>query len=293
MTLFAGVKLSVATPVVMMMPGESASWETDASIEDLARIAIAADRLGYYHMTCGEHVALPVGELDRRGSRYWDPLATFGYLAACTTRIKFATWVLVLGYHHPLSIAKSYGTLDKVSGGRVILGVGVGSLEEEFKLLGADFANRGAKGDDAVRALRASLSKPMPEYSGSHYSFRNMVVDPCAVQDRVPIWVGGRTLRSLRRACLLADGWCPFGISLVTAKDWLSRVETPSPFEVVLRAARLLDAIADPGRVEDALVEAVESGATIISCRFPHNSVSEYLEKLEALADLFQRLVQS
>jgi probable F420-dependent oxidoreductase len=293
MTLFAGVKLSVATPVVMMMPGESASWETDASIEDLARIAIAADRLGYYHMTCGEHVALPVGELDRRGSRYWDPLATFGYLAACTTRIKFATWVLVLGYHHPLSIAKSYGTLDKVSGGRVILGVGVGSLEEEFELLGADFANRGAKGDDAIRALRASLSKPVPEYSGSHHSFRNMVVDPCAVQDRVPIWVGGRTLRSLRRACRLGDGWCPFGISLVTAKDWLSRVETPSPFEVVLRAARLLDAIADPGRVEDALVEAVESGATIISCRFPHNSVSEYLEKLEALADLFQRLVQS
>ena len=134
------LKLSIGTPVVTMDPKAHAPWEETASIEDVARIAEAADRLGYHHLTCSEHVALPAAELARRGSRYWDPLATFGYLAARTTRIRFTTLVLVLGYHHPLDIAKRYGTLDKVSNGRLILGVGVGTLREEFDLLGAPFA---------------------------------------------------------------------------------------------------------------------------------------------------------
>ncbi len=137
------LKLSIGTPVVTMNPRSHAAWEETASIEDVARIAEAADRLDYHHMTCSEHVALPAGELARRGSRYWDPLATFGYLAARTSRIRFTTHVLVLGYHHPLEIAKRYGTLDKVSNGRLILGVGVGSLKEEFDLIGAPFDQRG------------------------------------------------------------------------------------------------------------------------------------------------------
>ena len=115
----AELKLSVATPVVTMLPGSS-GWTRDASIEDLAQIAEAADRLGYHHLTCSEHIALPAAERDRRGARYWDPLATLGYLAARTRRIRLATHVLVLGYHHPLEIAKRYGTLDKVSNGRLI-----------------------------------------------------------------------------------------------------------------------------------------------------------------------------
>lgn len=116
-------KLSVATPVVTMFPHSAGDWEKNATVEDLARIAEAADRLGYHHLTCSEHVALPATETGRRGTRYWDPLATFGYLAARTRRIRLATNVLVLGYHHPLEIAKRYGTLDRVSGGRLILGV--------------------------------------------------------------------------------------------------------------------------------------------------------------------------
>ena len=144
------LKLSIGTPVVTMNPKAHAQWEETASIEDVARIAEAADRLGYHHLTCSEHIALPAAELARRGSRYWDPLATFGYLAARTSQIRFATSVLVLGYHHPLEIAKRYGTLDQVSNGRLILGVGVGTLEEEFDLLGAPFDQRGARADDAL-----------------------------------------------------------------------------------------------------------------------------------------------
>ncbi|EUA89272.1 F420-dependent oxidoreductase family protein [Mycobacterium ulcerans str. Harvey] len=241
----AAAKLSIATPVVTLLPGVSAPWEKTASIEDLTQIAETADKLGYYHLTCSEHIALPAAEKRRRGTRYWDPLATLSYLAARTQRIRLATNVLVLGYHHPLEIAKRYGTLDTVSNGRLILGVGVGSLKEEFDLIGAPFENRGARADDALRALRAALSVPEPRYHGEFYSFRDMVVDPCAVQKRLPIWVGGRTLRSLRRATSLAEGWVPFGISLGEARDWLSRFDIGSGFEVVLSSPEPLNPIGD------------------------------------------------
>ena len=279
-------KLSMATPVVTMLPQISGDWEKDASIEDLAQIAEAADRLGYHHLTCSEHIALPAAEQNRRGARYWDPLATLGYLAARTQRIRLATHVLVLGYHHPLEIAKRYGTLDKVSNGRLILGVGVGSLKEEFELIGAPFDDRGARGDDALRALRASLSVPEPAYHGEFYSFGGMVVDPCAVQERVPIWIGGRTLRSLRRAATLADGWAPFNVSLRQVREWLGRFDLQLGFDVVLPPPAPLDPINEPERTRDTLAEIAAQGATIISAIFTHTSLQHYLENLHALAEL-------
>ena len=278
------MRLSIGTPVVTMNPQVHGAWEEDASIEEIARVAETADRLGYHHMTCSEHVGLPAKELERRGARYWDPLATFGYLAAKTERIRFATSVLVLGYHHPLEIAKRYGTLDKVSNGRVILGVGVGSLKEEFELIGAPFDQRGPRGDDALRALRASLSKSEPAYHGEFYDFEGFVIDPCAVQDRVPLWVGGRTMLSLRRAASLADGWGPFSVPPAQAAEWLAKVETPAGFEVVLPPTARLDPIAEPARTQDILAETAGFGATIVACGFKHSTLSEYLEKLEALA---------
>jgi probable F420-dependent oxidoreductase len=279
-------KLSLATPVVTMFPGSSGDWEKTATIEDLAQVAEAADRFGYHHLTCSEHIALPAAELGRRGARYWDPLATLGYLAARTQRIRLATNVLVLAYHHPLEIAKRYGTLDVVSNGRLVLGVGVGSCEEEFDLVGAPFDDRGPRGDDALRALRASLSVSEPTYHGEYYSFDGMVVDPCAVQPRVPIWIGGRTLRSLRRAVTLADGWAPFAVSLQQARDWLGRFEIRSDFEVVLPPPAPLDPINAPDRTRELLAETAAHGATIIPSVFRHTSLQHYLENLQALAEL-------
>ena len=280
------VKLSVATPVVTMLPQASGDWVKTASIDDLAQIAQAADQLGYHHLTCSEHIALPAAERKRRGTRYWDPLATLGYLASRTQRIRLATHVLVLAYHHPLEIAKRYGTLDKVSNGRLILGVGVGSLKEEFDLIGAPFDDRGPRGDDALRALRASLSVPEPSYHGEFYAFGGMVVDPCAVQDHVPIWIGGRTLRSLRRAATLAGGWAPFNVSLQQVRDWLGRFELQHGFEVVLPPAAPLDPINEPQRTRDVLADTAAHGATIISAMFTHTSLQHYLENLQALAEL-------
>ena len=176
------MRLAIATPVVTNVAGAELTWERTASIEDIGRVAETADRLGYHHLTCSEHIGIPSTEAGRRGSRYWDPLATFGYVAARTQQIRLATMTLVLGYHHPLAIVKRYGTLDHVSGGRVILGVGVGTLKEEFDLLGAPFDDRGARADDALKALRAALPSNEPAYDGEYYSFGGLIVDPCALQ---------------------------------------------------------------------------------------------------------------
>ena len=280
------MKLGIATPVVTNVAGAPLKWEKDAGIEDIGRAAEVADRLGYHHMTCSEHIGIPSTEFGRRGARYWDPLATFGYVSARTKRIRFATMTLVLGYHHPLVIVKRYGTLDHVSGGRVILGVGVGSLKEEFDLLGAPFDDRGARGDDALRALRAALPSNEPAYQGGFYSFGGLTVDPCAVQPHMPIWVGGRTRRSLRRAVTLADGWCPYYVSIETAADWLQRFELPPDFEVVMPAERPLDPAGKPEATRETLRELAAGGATTLSARFIHHSLQHYLEQLHALIEL-------
>jgi probable F420-dependent oxidoreductase len=277
----ATFQLAVGSPVVTRT---GAQWADEGSIEDLVRIAEAADRLGYHHLTCAEHIALPASELERRGSLYWDPLATFGYLAARTENIRFATAVIVLAYHHPLEIAKRYGTLDKISNGRVILGVGVGTLKEEFDLIGAPFDDRGPRSDDALKALRASLSRRLPEYHGPFYNFEGLVVDPCAVQDHLPIWVGGRTLRSLRRAVTLADGWSPFAVTPSQAAEWLQRVDVPPGFEVVLPPTERLDPIGEPSKTQEILGQTAALGATIIMAGFASRTLEDYLAQLEALA---------
>jgi probable F420-dependent oxidoreductase len=267
-----------------MHQGTHGPWEQDASIDDLVTVAETADRLGYHHLTCSEHIALPASELERRGARYWDPLATLGYLAAKTRDIRLATNVLVLPYHHPLEIAKRYGTLDLVSKGRLILGVGVGTLKEEFDLIGAPYDDRGPRGDDAIRALRASLSQPEPVYHGEFYDFEGMVVDPCAVQKHVPIWVGGRTLRSLRRAVALTEGWAPFAVTPDQANRWLDRVEVPRDFDVVLQPVAKLDPIREPARAQDILAATAAAGATIVTVGRAQDTLGEYLDYLEALA---------
>ncbi|MCP9273286.1 TIGR03619 family F420-dependent LLM class oxidoreductase [Mycolicibacterium arenosum] len=280
------MKLGIATPVVTNVAGAPLEWERDAGIEEIGRVAETADRLGYHHMTCSEHIGLPSTETGRRGARYWDPLATFGYAAARTTRIRFATMTLVLGYHHPLAIVKRYGTLDHVTGGRVILGVGVGSLKEEFDLLGAPFDDRGARGDDALRALRAALPCNTPSYDGEYYSFGGLTVDPCAVQPHLPIWIGGRTKRSLRRAVTLADGWCPYYVSIEQAADWLQSFDVPDDFEVVMPAEQSLDPVGEPEITRDVLRTLAAGGTTTLSARFVHRSLDHYLEQLHALVEL-------
>lgn len=277
------MRIGLSTPIVMQVPGLASGWESSGTVDSLAEIATAADELGFDHLTCAEHIAIPVDESAGRGLTYWDPLSTLAFLAARTTRIKLTTSVLVLGYHHPLEIAKRYGTLDVLSGGRLVLGVGVGSLASEFELLSAPFEDRGERADDAIAALRASLSTTRPTYSGRFYRYDGIAVQPCAAQPRVPIWVGGRTLRSLRRAIRLADGWMPFGLKASEIAAMLGRVEKPAGFEVVLPTGYAIDPIDDPAGATDRLMRLREAGATAATCTVAAESASHYCDQLAAL----------
>jgi probable F420-dependent oxidoreductase len=290
------MRFGLTSPIVTLAARSHAPWEITAGPKELRDIAIAADRLGYHHLTCSEHVGIPHDVVPVRGGRYYDPLATFGYLAASTERIRLATHVIVLPYHHPLEIAKRYGTLDVISGGRLILGVGVGSLAPEFELLGADFAGRGALYEDALRAIRAVMGKREPVYQGTHFTIGGFVVDPCAIQDRMPIWLGGKTARSLRRALVFADGWDPFYLTvdqlgtLLTkaraSREWRERETRGESFALVFSPDEIFDVTrADERERMRALIARYGAiGTTILTLRFRSSSAAHYLEQLEIFA---------
>ncbi|MEV6098916.1 TIGR03619 family F420-dependent LLM class oxidoreductase [Nocardia sp. NPDC051981] len=274
------MRLGLNTPIVVQVPGVASPWEATAGPEELTRIATAADELGFDHLTCSDHVGVPAAAAAVRGATYWDPLATLSYLAARTTRIRLATSVLVLGYHHPLALAKSYGTLDRLSGGRVVLGVGVGSLAEEFALLGAAWEDRGARADAALTRLRRAWGRRDVE---------GFVLEPHATSTTVPIWVGGRTRRSLRRAVSLGAGWVPFGLPADRIADLLATVTVPDGFDVVLSPGVALD---PQGNAEDSLRRLAAlraAGATHLTCTVRATDAVHYCDQLAALRDLVDR----
>ena len=290
------IGLGIVPPIVNRNPRFSPpQWELEAEIDDLATVIQAAERFGYLFACFPQHVAIPAEGEERRGRIYWDPAATMGYIAARTSTIKLATYVLVLGYYHPLQIAKTFGTLDRISGGRLILGVGVGSLEPEFRLLQRPFEDRGARADDALRALRAAMSVRVPEYHGEFFDFDGFVIDPHAVQEHVPIWIGGRTARSLRRALELGDGWAPFGLTLdglqpiIEAKrDEIGARGTS--FDIVLAPEPPLDPAGKPNETAEVIMTYAAAGATKLNLRFHHESAAHYVEQLEAMTKSVEKL---
>lgn len=282
------MRTGIASPV-LALSGQRPAWEHEAGVPEVLEVARTADRLGYEFLTCPDHVAVPRG--IERGEQFYDPLATFSYLAAVTERIRFLPFVLVLPFYHPLELAKRYGTLDHLSGGRLTLGIGVGNLAEEFELLGKPFDDRGARADDALRALRASLGRRVVSYSGPYYRFDDLVVQPHAVQDRLPIWVGGHSARALHRAVTLGDGWAPAPVAFrgpdaARLREMLGTVERPEGFDVLLGPATPLDPAGDPDRVREVLAEAQEAGATVFRLTVVHESLAHYLEQLAAYAEV-------
>jgi len=288
------VRLGLITPVVSLNPRfRVLDWERDGTMDDVVAVAVAAERLGYDWVSCPEHIAIPEDVASVRGGRYWDPLVTLSYVGAATTTIGLLSHVLVLGYHHPLEIVKRYGTLDMASGGRVILGVGVGSLEAEFALLSAAFDDRGARADDALRAIRASFGRPKPRYDGTYYRFADVLVEPSGLDRPLAIWVGGRSRRSLRRALELGDGWIPFGLAAPELSALLGdrqlseqRLARGDGFDVVLSPERALDPAGDPGATAATVRAYAALGATGLSLLFRHRSQAHYLEQLAAMAEV-------
>jgi probable F420-dependent oxidoreductase len=143
---------------------------------------------------------------------WYDPVATLSFLAGVTERVRLMSHVAIVGLRHPLVSAKAYATLDRLSGGRLILGVGAGHVQEEFEAVGADFTGRGALLDETIDALRAALGpEEYPEFTGERFAFKDLGQRPRPVQERVPLWVGGSSPAAVRRAALRGDGWLPQG----------------------------------------------------------------------------------
>jgi probable F420-dependent oxidoreductase len=138
-----------------------------------------------------------------------DPQIWMAYVAAHTTRIKLATGILILPQHNPVICAKQIATLDFMSGGRVLLGIGVGWLKEEFDALGVPFAERGARTEEYIEALRALWSQDVPSYQGRFVRFKDAFMRPKPVRGSVPIIIGGHSKAAARRAGRMADGFFP------------------------------------------------------------------------------------
>lgn len=202
----------------MQLPVQSQStiyaeqWEAGAGPEDLAEIARGADRAGFDYVASCDHVAIPRRLAAAMSTVWYDPVATLAFLAGVTERVRLLSHVAVVGLRHPLLTAKQYATLDHLSGGRLILGVGAGHVREEFEALGVDFEQRGAVLDENIDALRAALGPDeFPEHHGKLHDFAGLGQRPRPAQQNVPLWVGGSSPAAVRRAALKGDGWLPQG----------------------------------------------------------------------------------
>src|SRR5688500_5480284 len=134
------------------------AWEADAGAAELAAVARKADETGFFYIAVCDHVAIPRPLDERMGTAWYDTVATLGWLAAQTRNVRLLSHVFVAAYRHPLVTAKSFMTLDALSGGRAIFGVGVGHVEPEFALLGVPFADRGRITDEALDEIRAAFA---------------------------------------------------------------------------------------------------------------------------------------
>ncbi|MFD5397597.1 LLM class F420-dependent oxidoreductase [Streptomyces sp. NPDC127097] len=189
------------------------SWEAAAGPGDLVEIARVADRCGFAYLACCEHLAIPRRLAEAMSTVWYDPVATLAHLAAVTERVRLLSHVAVAGLRHPLITAKQYATLDRLSGGRLILGVGAGHVAEEFAVLGVDFGGRGAVLDETIDALKVALGpEEFPKFAGERFAFEGLGQAPRPVQaPRPPIWVGGSSPAAVRRAAERGDGWLPQG----------------------------------------------------------------------------------
>jgi probable F420-dependent oxidoreductase len=276
----------ISTP--MVASPDATAWDRRPDPDLLANIAGRADALGYHHMTCPEQIAVPADHHYAEWS-FWDPVSTFGFLSGVTSHIRLVSYVLIIGLHHPLEIAKRFGTLDLLSRGRVIIGVGLGNLPEEFAAMNASYEDRGARADDAIRALRGSLSRREVAYEGTYYHYRNLVVEPRAVQARVPLWIGGHTKRSLRRAIEMGDAWVPppaghRGPEPNELATLLRTAELPDGFDIAVGPGFGLDPAGQPDHSTEVIGQWAEAGATIMTVAFDNRSSSHYIEQLEAFA---------
>ncbi len=280
-------------------------WEHDASVADLVTVAARAEATGHDFVGVCDHVAIPDNDYAAHMSTTWyDTVATLGYLAARTSRVRLLSVVWVAPYRHPLQTAKSFATLDHLSGGRVILGVGAGHVQAEFEALGVDYTRRGRILDEVLAAVRGAFDDTYVSFSGAKYRYERVGVGPRPVRGAFPIWVGGSGEAAWRRAGRYGDGYIPMG---APASDYPRIIECirasaadagrdgaaiaigfmpggsylTGPLPEGVTGARYVGA--------EPLAEAIRggraAGADVIHVAFRSRSLDEYLDQLDAFAE--------
>lgn len=256
-----------------------------ASAAAIERVAVRAEELGFADVWVSDHVVVPADQ-GYPPPYLYEPLLSLAWAAAATERVRLGTSVMVVPHHHPLSMANSLASLDKLSGGRLTLGVGVGWSTGEFSALDQDFTTRGARMDEALDIYRAAWETDPVSYAGDHYDFADMKLQP-KPEARVPIWVGGAADAAIRRAA---------------RHDGYQGISTP-PDEMEKLIARLKDAGAhddfvisyrtgwdpngmDPNQIaEEAEAYAAAGVHHVVSAPW-RATTEEWIDSMEQLVDL-------
>lgn len=297
------VAFGLPLPVVAQTTLVAMPWEAGGTSADILRVARAADAAGYAYVSACDHVAIPRAYAPAMSTTWYDPIATLGFVAAATERVRLLTSVYVLPYRHPLIAAKAFATLDALSGGRVIIGLGAGHVAAEFAQLGVDIAERGRRLDEGIDLLTAALTAEYPAHEGAFWSVRDFGLRPRPVQQpRPPIWIGGSTRAALRRAAERGDGWIPQGvpaegmaaaIEYIRSRRAMHRPGAPidlggsSGFLYVGHPGFAVPEGTRSGRAEElaAPLRALAAlGVSHITVRFATRSATELVEQLEAFA---------
>ena len=181
------------------------------AVPDIIRgTAVRAEQLGYDSVWVSDHVVVPHAGVERIGEAIFDPLVTLAVAAGATRRVRLGTTVLIVPYRNAIVTAKMVSSLDALSGGRVVLGIGAGWMAEESAMLGVPFAERGAMTDEYLEAMQELWTSPAPAFAGKYTRFSGLAFAPKPLQKpHPPIWVGGHSRAALRRAAQFGAAWHP------------------------------------------------------------------------------------
>ena len=278
-------------------------WERDAGVVEITRVAKACDRAGFFYVAVCDHVCVPRAQAAAMSTVWYDAIATLGFLAAVTKHVRLLSYVYIPAYRHPLQTAKSFLTVDTLSGGRVILGVGAGHLQGEFAALGVPFEGRGKRLDEALDAVAQAFLDEYPVYDGPTWTIRDLGLQPRPVQrPRPPIWIGGNTPAALKRAAVRGDGWLPQGTfrdqlpgQIATIREHRRRVRGDEPIEIGANSPWLY--VGTPGfdvgpntltgsadGIAASLRELQALGVSHCGVRFCSRSCDELCDQIEAFA---------
>lgn len=191
--------------------------------DSVGRWGQTVEALGYHGIFISDHVAISRSVSTRYPEPYYDALITLAWLAGQTHRLDLGTTVIVLPYRHPVLLARHVANLDHLSGGRAILGVGIGNAQDEFAALGATHSRRGAVSDETIEAITALWTGTgLVSYAGKHVRFEEVSAIATAQQPHPPIWVGGNSEAAIKRAVRHEASWHPINQSVAAIRDqWL------------------------------------------------------------------------